>query len=121
MGFTENSVVSSASWPLVTVMVVALWILALLEIKNRRGDVSFTNMVRTSMTVAVSVAAVTTIMLVSVVLPPPWDKAAQFGTTSTTTTCEDPIQSYVFSFGLEYAVCSCDSTCENNEGGVKNR
>lgn len=115
MAFAENSVISSASWPLVIIVVVVLWILALLEIKNRRDDASFTNTVLRSMTVAVSVAAVTTIVLVSAVLPPPWDEAARFGPVSTTT-CEDPVQSYVFSFGLEYAMCNCDSTCKNHEG-----
>lgn len=111
MGFAENSVILSTSWPLVIVVVVTLWSLALLEIRNRRGDVSFTNRVLASMTVAVSVAAVTTIVLVSAVLPPPWNEAARFDTVSTAT-CEDLVQSYVFSFGLEHAVCSCSSTCE---------
>lgn len=120
MDFTENSVVLSASWPLVIIMVVTLWSLALLEIRNRQGNTSFPNTVPRSMAVAVSVAAMTTIVLVSAVLPPPWDGAARFDPVSTTT-CEDPIQSYVFSFGLEYAVCSCDSTCKNHEHEIKDR
>ncbi len=104
MGFTENSVISSTSWPLAIIVVVTLWSLALLEIRSQRNDASFTHTVRTSMTVAVSVAAVTTIVLVSAVLPPPWEVAARFDTVSRET-CADPVQSYVFSFGLEYAVC----------------
>lgn len=111
MGVLEVSIIAYALWLLVTVMVVFLWIAALSEIKSPRSGLLFTNAMLTSMAVAISIVAVSAIVFVTVVSFPSWKETTPVNAASI---CVDQAKSYVFSFGLEYAVYTC-TKCEGGE------
>ncbi len=114
MSILEIPIITYALWPLAIIVVMVLWVVALLEIKSQRSSPLFTNAVLASMVAAISVVAISAVVSVTAAFPPSWEKTTPVDATATVT-CPDLAESYVFSFGFEYAVCRC-SACEREEG-----
>ncbi len=94
--------VSYALWPLLTLLIVALWFAATLDIVLHSGGEAFTNAKLLCMTVLVSVVAVAAVASIGGVFGGQWfDTAAR--TNPDGVGKQDPDRAYIFSFGLEHA------------------
>ncbi len=95
--------VSYALWPLLTLLIVALWFAATLDIVLHSGGEA-TNAKLLCMTVLVSVVAVAAVASIGGVFGGQWfDTAARTNPDGVVVGKQDPERAYLFSFGLEHA------------------
>jgi hypothetical protein len=96
MGVSTSSVFPYALWPLLTLAMVVLWIVAMVDITGHRRRGSFTSARLLCMAVAVSFVAVIAVAGIGAVFTGQrFEAAAGVGGDSTRST-------YLFSFGLEH-------------------
>jgi len=96
--------VSYALWPLLTLLIVALWFAATLDIVLHSGGEAFTNAKLLCMTVLVSIVSVAAVASIGGVFGGQWfDTAARANPDGVKISKQDPERAYLFSFGLEHA------------------
>ncbi len=96
--------VSYVLWPLLTLVIVALWFAATLDIALHSGGGAFTNAKLLCMTVLVSVVAAAAVASIGGVFGGQWfDTAARANPDGVEVGKQDPERAYLFSFGLEHA------------------
>ena len=100
-------VLSYALWPLLVLVVVALWVTAMLDIARHRRRGIFTNAELLCTAVLVSVAAAVAVAGMSAVLATRWAEAVSGaspdGIQANKLEGEGSARAYIFSFGLENA------------------
>jgi hypothetical protein len=101
------SVLSYGLWPLLTLAIVALWVVATLDITRHRRRGTSTNARLLCMTTLVSVVAVIAIAGISAVFAAQWTEALSGERSgeiqANKLNDEGPARAYIFSFGLENA------------------
>ena len=107
MGSLATSVLPYALWPLLTFVIVALWIAAMLDIARHRRRGTFTSAGLLCMATLVSVVAVIAVAGISGVFAAQWvdavSRASSDGIQTSKLEGESPARAYIFSFGLENA------------------
>lgn len=102
-----TSVLAYALWPLLTLTVVVLWVVAALDILRHKRRGTFTNKGLLGMAALVSVVAVVAISSICAVSAGRWSEAVSRasigGIRAGRQAGEVPGRAYIFSFGLENA------------------
>jgi predicted PurR-regulated permease PerM len=102
-----RSVLAYASWPLLTLAILALWIAAALDILRHKSRGTLTSRGLLGMAVIVSVVAVIAASGIFAVFAGQWSEAmsrmSSEGSQASKPAVEDPRRAYIFSFGLENA------------------
>ena len=116
MDAPATSVLTYALWPLLTFIIVALWLAALLDISRHRRRGTFTGAGLLGMAILVSIFAVIACAGSSALLASRWveavSRAGFAGDQAGKLEDEGSARAYIFSFGLENASygSSIDST-----------
>jgi hypothetical protein len=102
-----TSVLAYASWPLLTLAILALWAAAALDILRHKRRGTFTSRGLLGMAAVVSVVAVIAVSGICAVFAGQWSeavsRASSKGTQASKPVGEGPKRAYIFSFGLENA------------------
>jgi hypothetical protein len=102
-----TSVLAYASWPLLTLAILAIWAAAALDILRHKRRGTFTSRGLLGMAAVVSVVAGIAVSGVFAVFAGQWSeavsRASTDGTRASTLVGEGPRRAYIFSFGLENA------------------
>jgi hypothetical protein len=106
-GELATSVLTYASWPLLTLTIVVLWVAASLDILRHKGRGTFTGSGLLGMAAVVSVVAVIAVSGIFAVFAGQWSeavsRASSKGPQVSKPVGEAPRRAYIFSFGLENA------------------
>ena len=107
MDAPATSVLEYALWPLLTFMIVALWVAAMVDISRHRRRGTFTGAGLLGMAILVSIVAVIACAGTSAVLATRWveavSRAGFAGIEAGKLEDDGSARAYVFSFGLENA------------------
>ena len=102
-----TAVLSYALWPVLTLAIIALWVVAITDITRHRRKGTSTNAGLLIMTTLVSVVAVIAVAGLSAVFAAQWTDAVSRASPSeiqaTKLRGEGSARTYIFSFGLENA------------------
>jgi hypothetical protein len=102
MNVPTISVVPFALWPLLTLAMVALWIVAMVDITGHRRRGTFTSAGLLCMAAAVSVVAVIAVAGIGAVFGQRFEAVSGAGVQADEPGGDIPRHTYLFSFGLEH-------------------
>jgi hypothetical protein len=102
MGVPTISVLPFALWPLLTLAMVALWILAMVDITGHRRRGTFTSAGLLCTAAAVSVVAVIAVAGIGAVFGQQFEAVSGAGVQADEPGGDIPRHTYLFSFGLEH-------------------